>query len=82
MGMELTIIDPLTYPGWDQLMLKTDSCSFFHTSHWARVLNESYNYTPVYFTAINDTGGISALIPCMEVNSRITGKRGVSIPFY
>lgn len=56
------------------------SGSFFHTSAWAKVLVESYGYRPVYF-AVRSTGGLSALLPVMEIHSVLTGKRGVSLPF-
>jgi hypothetical protein len=76
----MEIIDPTQYPNWDKLLLSTPGSTFFHTSAWAKVLRDSYNYKPLYF-AILDTGGIRALIPVMEVNSFLTGKRGVSLPF-
>ena len=76
----ITIVNPLEYPGWDELILTNDQSTFFHTSAWARVLHESYKYKPLYFTSI-DNGKISALIPVMGVKSFITGKRGVSLPF-
>jgi hypothetical protein len=76
----LEIINPLDYPGWDDLVLSTDNYSFFHSSYWARVLSESYNYKPLYFAAINDKK-LSALIPIMGIKSVLTGKRGVSLPF-
>ena len=76
----ITIVNPLEYPNWDDLLLTNDKSTFFHTSAWARVLHESYKYKPLYFTSI-DNGKISALIPVMGVKSFITGKRGVSLPF-
>ncbi len=78
--MSLEIIDPTQYPGWDELLLSTPGSSFFHSSAWARVLVESYGYSPLYF-AIPDNGMFRALIPVMEVDSFLTGKRGVSLPF-
>src|SRR4030042_219287 len=78
--MNLQIINPLDYPNWDDLLLASGDQSFFHTSAWARVLVESYNYKPLYFTQISD-GRLSALFPFMEVNSFLTGKRGASLPF-
>jgi len=78
--MSLQIIDPKTYPGWDDLLLSAPGYSFFHSSAWSRVLVESYGYTPKYFTIIGD-GKLLALIPVMEVNSFLTGRRGVSLPF-
>ena len=78
--MEVEIINPIEYPGWDDLLLTNDQSSFFHTSAWASVLVESYSYTPLYFTII-EAGKLSALIPLMEIKSFLTGKRGISLPF-
>jgi hypothetical protein len=78
--MPLQIIDPTQYDGWDDLILSHPDYSFFHSSAWARVLFESYQYRPRYFTVI-DHGQLLALIPVMEVNSFLTGRRGVSLPF-
>ena len=78
--MNLEIIDPTNYAGWDDLLLSTPGYSFFHSSAWAKVLKDSYGYTPMYFDTIKN-GQFSALVPVMEVNSFITGKRGVSLPF-
>ena len=78
--VELNIINPLEYPGWDELLLTNENCSFFHSSSWARVLCESYKYKPLYFTSIRN-GGLSDLIPIMEIKSLLTGRRGVSLPF-
>lgn len=80
MNQQITIINPLDFPGWDDLVLTNKTCSFFHSSSWARVLHESYQYKPLYFTIIKDKK-ILVLIPCMEVKSMLTGKRGVSLPF-
>ncbi|MBW2011649.1 MAG: peptidoglycan bridge formation glycyltransferase FemA/FemB family protein [Deltaproteobacteria bacterium] len=78
--MPIEIINPIEYPNWDKLLLTNKDYSFFHTSSWARVLFESYGYKPIYFTLI-DGGKLSALIAVMEINSWLTGKRGVSLPF-
>jgi hypothetical protein len=78
--MPIQIINPLDYPDWDSLLGTNEHASFFHTSNWARVLYESYNYTPLYFCSI-ENGTLSALLPVMEVKSVLTGKRGVSLPF-
>ncbi len=78
--MPLEIINPIEYPNWDKLLLTNKDYSFFHTSSWAKVLSDSYGYRPIYFTLI-DSGKLSALMPVMEIESWITGKRGVSLPF-
>jgi len=50
MHLELEIINPMDYAGWDDMLISTQDYMFFHSSAWARVLYESYQYHPVYFT--------------------------------
>jgi CelD/BcsL family acetyltransferase involved in cellulose biosynthesis len=78
--MQLEIINPLHYPAWDDLIRDTRGSTIFHTSFWARVLHDSYNYQPRYLGQIQD-GKITTLLPVMEINSFLTGRRGVSLPF-
>ncbi len=78
--MNLQIIDPTQYPNWDDLILRHSDATIFHSSAWARVFSDTYGYTPAYFTVF-DGNEISALLPVMEVKSRLTGTRGVSLPF-
>ena len=73
-------LNPLEHNGWDDLVAAHPAGSFFHTTSWAKVLVESYGYRPVYF-AIMDNGELRALLPVMEINSVLTGRRGVSLPF-
>ncbi len=81
--MPTEIIDPIAYPGWDTLIGSMPEHSFFHSSNWAGVLKESYSYRPLYFTRSGgpEQARPSVVIPVMEVDSFLTGKRGVSIPF-
>ncbi|MGB2930040.1 MAG: hypothetical protein WBB70_14140, partial [Desulfobacterales bacterium] len=76
----LQIINPIEHPNWDNLLLTNDNYSFFHTSGWAKVISETYNYQPLYFTEI-DNGKLNSLIPIMAINSPLTGQRGVALPF-
>ncbi len=74
------ILNPIEDPRWNERLLSHKNCSIFHSSNWARVLSTSYHYTPLFFSIIRDNT-LMALVPVMEINSRITGKRGVSLPF-
>jgi hypothetical protein len=78
--LNISIINPTEHPHWDDLLLTADRATFFHTTAWARVLSESYGYKPLYFTII-ENGKLAGLIPVMEIDSFLTGKRGVSLPF-
>ena len=44
--MNISIINPIKHPDWDDLLLTADRATFFHTTAWARVLSESYGYKP------------------------------------
>jgi hypothetical protein len=77
---EAVVINPSEHKDWNELLFRTPGHSFFHTSTWAEVLQKSYHYQPVYFT-IWEHAAMKALLPVMEVNSFLTGKRGVSLPF-
>ncbi len=78
--MPVQIINPLKLTDWDELIQTHPSTTFFHSSHWARVLHSTYGYKLLYFT-VRDNSNLTAIIPLMEIDSFLTGKRGVSLPF-
>jgi len=81
MAYHVEIINPVNDPGWDQRILAGDKASFFHSAAWAATLSATYRYRPCYFVLFSDDNKVRALVPLMEVQSFITGKRGVSLPF-
>jgi hypothetical protein len=76
----LGVINPIKYQGWDELLLSHPDHSIFHTAGWARVLIDSYGFTPHYFLCVED-GKIAVAMPMMEIRNFGTGTRGVSLPF-
>lgn len=74
------VVDPRVIKGWNEQVLRLKGHSIFHSSNWAEVLSGVYGYKPVYFT-LYEAGEIKGVIPILEVDSFITGKRGVSLPF-
>lgn len=77
---EVQLIDPTATELWDNYILAHGNCTFYHSSAWSRALSESYGYVPFFFSIISH-GVLEAAIPCLEVNSMITGRRVVSLPF-
>lgn len=73
-------VNPLHHPGWDALVTAHSNYSFFHGTAWAKVLTGAYGYAPIYLTA-DEAGPVRSLLPLMEVNSWLTGRRGISLPF-
>jgi hypothetical protein len=74
------LVNPLEDSNWDEGLVGGPRPSFFHGSAWARVLHDTYGYTPVYFV-VRDAGRLQCLLPIMEVDSWLTGRRGISLPF-
>ncbi len=73
-------MDPLADDVWDSHVTSRNDHSVFHRSAWARVLAEVYGHRPFYLR-IMVSGLEAALVPLMEVQSSVTGRRGVSLPF-
>lgn len=73
-------VNPLDCVGWDTMVSACPSASFFHSAAWAKTLQTTYGFVPVYFIQI-ESGRLRSLLPVMEVNSWLTGRRGVSLPF-
>ncbi|MEN6337660.1 MAG: GNAT family N-acetyltransferase [Phycisphaerales bacterium] len=80
MCLGIDVVDPTKQSDWDDTVTAVDGWTLFHTAAWARVLGETYQYRPLYFTA-RDEGRLLAAVPMMEVDSSLTGRRGVSLPF-
>lgn len=73
-------LSPLRDSEWGNRLPAHGPESIFHGAAWARVLNETYGYSPFYF-AVRGENHLTALLPVMEVDSWVTGRRGVSLPF-
>jgi len=80
-GDAAQLLDPIEDAQWDaRLAAQGRDETFFQGTAWARVLKETYAFTPAYFATLVE-GQVHALLPIMEVDSRLTGRRGVSLPF-
>ena len=73
-------ISPLNNPNWDSLLASRPDFSFFHGSAWAKVLADTYGFAPHYFCTGYE-GAPETVLPLMEVDSWLTGRRGIALPF-
>jgi hypothetical protein len=77
----MEILDPLASPDeWDRECRAHPGATVFHSAAWARVLVAIYRHQPLYLRFRLENGS-AALLPLMEVNSLVTGRRGVCLPF-
>lgn len=74
-------LDPIQDPRWTHLIEKHPKASVFHTVAWLRALRRTYGYESVVFTTSPPTGELkNGLVFCC-VDSWLTGRRLVSLPF-
>ena len=80
MSYRLQIMNPIENPKWDSMVLASEDYSVFNSSAWIRVLYEAYRYQP-YVLSVFDGDRPVVMWPVMQINSFLTGRRGVSLPF-
>ena len=76
----ISLIDPLATPEWDARVAEFPDATIFHGAAWARTLHHAYGFRPEYHV-LRGAAGDAAILPVMEVNSWLTGRRGVGLPF-
>ena len=80
-GSACYAIDPTRDPRWGLLVEKNPKASIFHTLPWLRTLRRTYKYKPVVFTTNSpDLELTNGMVFC-EIDSWLTGRRLVSLPF-
>jgi lipid II:glycine glycyltransferase (peptidoglycan interpeptide bridge formation enzyme) len=78
--MTVVKIDPITDLRWASFVEQHSDASVFHTREWLRTLQQTYGYKPVAYGTSNGNELTNAVVFC-QVESRLTGKRLVSLPF-
>ncbi|MCX6344469.1 MAG: GNAT family N-acetyltransferase [Armatimonadetes bacterium] len=79
--MTVYAIDPLSDSRWSELLERHPDASVFHTPNWLHALQRTYGYEPVVFTTSAPNEEMADGIVFCRVNSWLTGKRLVSLPF-
>ncbi len=74
-------IDPLTDVRWNEFISVNPRASVFYQTGWLKTLADTYGYTPFVLTSSPSGQPLSDGIAFCEVESWITGKRLVSLPF-
>ncbi len=79
--VEVKIVQSIDEEKWDNFVKEHPYGWICHLSGWKRTLNESFKHIKPYFILITENEAIKSAIPIYKVDSFITGKRLVSIPF-
>jgi hypothetical protein len=68
-------------PRWVNFISNHPDATIFHHPTWGELLAECYGYNPFAMVTTNDQGKIHGGLPLVEVRSRLSGNRMVSLPF-
>lgn len=77
----LFAIDPLRDERWGELVKGHPASSVFHSTEWLKALHSAYGYEPVVYTTCGPSAAITSGIVFCKVESWLTGRRLVSLPF-
>ena len=74
-------IDPINDVRWTEFVQRHPKASVFHSLGWLQALRSTYRYEPLAYTTSSPNQELqNGLLFCL-VDSRITGRRLVSLPF-
>ena len=73
-------LDPISDPAWLTLIEGNPSATIFHHPMWLQLLRSQYDYE-LSACCVQGGDGIEAGLPIALIESRLTGRRLVSLPF-
>ncbi len=79
--MKFYQFDPTKDPRWAELVERHTRASIFHTVGWLKALRHTYGYEASAFTTSSPTGNLENGWVFCRINSWLTGRRLVSLPF-
>ena len=79
--MRLYRIDPTSDARWAEFVQRHPKASVFHSVGWLKALRRTYGYQPIVFTTSSPTDELRNGLVFCHVNSWLTGRRLVSLPF-
>jgi CelD/BcsL family acetyltransferase involved in cellulose biosynthesis len=74
-------INPLNDRRWDLFLERHDRASLFHSTRWLEALHQTYQFEPIALTTAPPDKDLEDAIVFCRVESFLTGRRLVSIPF-
>jgi CelD/BcsL family acetyltransferase involved in cellulose biosynthesis len=76
-----SILMPPSDPRWMDFIRSCSEANIFHHPAWMNLISGCYGYSSFILALLNGDGSVRAGLPLMNVNSLLTGRRWVSLPF-
>jgi FemAB-related protein (PEP-CTERM system-associated) len=72
---------PTAEQQWDEFVLSHPDATFFHRSAWREVASQVFGHQAHYLTERRDDGSLAAILPMVEIRSRLFGHALISNAF-
>jgi CelD/BcsL family acetyltransferase involved in cellulose biosynthesis len=79
--MSISTLNPLNDTRWTRFVDRHPRASIFHTRDWLEALRRTYGYEPIVYTTASTGQELDNGLVFCKVNSWLTGRRLVSLPF-
>lgn len=79
--MRTELLDPRTDARWHDFVGRAERATMFHHPAWLELLASRYRYEFAASCVLDDGGRVVAGLPWARVESRLTGRRLVALPF-
>jgi FemAB-related protein (PEP-CTERM system-associated) len=74
-------INPTRDARWDRFAYASPEASFYHLSAWQQLLQDTYHFRSLALGVEADDGALHGVLPLFLVQSPLTGRRLISLPF-
>ncbi len=79
--MRTELLDPRTDERWEEFVRRAGQATMFHHPAWLGLLADCYRYDFAASCLMDDGGRVVAGLPWSRIESRLTGRRLVALPF-
>ena len=79
--MRTELLDPRTDERWEEFVERAERATMFHHPAWLELLAARYRYDFAASCLVDDDGRVVAGLPWARIESRLTGRRLVALPF-
>lgn len=67
---------------WDEYVLSNPNATIYHLSAIRKVIQDTFGHHSYYIAAVDDSGEIHAVLPLVEIKSKLFGHFLISVPFF
>jgi hypothetical protein len=75
------IVTNVNTTDWNAFLASTPAARIYHTPQWQLFLEKTFPFRSCSLFSTDESGHITGMLPLFEIESRITGKKLVSVPF-